>query len=92
MHSVETGDHFFALFASDPFVCLAHATKFVTETVALYVETTGELTAGMTIVDRRPFGARQTNAEVITQIDVPSVIDYFCRGLRRIAVSSDGRS
>ena len=70
----------------------AHATKFMTETVALDVETTGELTAGMTIVDRRPFRPRQTNAEVITQIDVPSVIDYFCRGLRRIAVSFDGRS
>ena len=70
----------------------AHATKFVTETVALDVEITGELTAGMTIVDRRPFGLRQTNAEIVTQLDVPSVIDYFCRGLRRIAVSSDGRS
>lgn len=70
----------------------AHATKFVTETVAMDVETTGELTAGMTIVDRRPFGPRQTNAEIVTQFDVPSVIDYLCRGLRRIAVSSDGRS
>ena len=70
----------------------AHATKFVTETVALDVETTGELTAGMTIVDRRPFALRQTNAEIVTQLDVPSVIDYFCRGLRRIAVSSEGQA
>ena len=70
----------------------AQATKFDTETVVLDVETTGELTSGMTIVDRRPFGSRQTNAEVVTQLDVPSVIDYFCRGIRRIAVSSDGRS
>ena len=69
---------------------VAQATKFVTETVALDVETTGELTSGMTIVDRRPFAPRQTNAEIVTQFDVPSVIDYFCRGLRRIAVSSDG--
>ena len=69
---------------------VAQATKFVTETVALDVETTGELTSGMTIVDRRPFAPRQTNAEIVTQLDVPSVIDYFCRGLRRIAVSSDG--
>jgi len=70
----------------------AQATKFDTETVALDVETTGELTSGMTIVDRRPFRPRQTNAEVVTQLDVPSVIDYFCRGIRRMAVSSDGRS
>ncbi len=69
---------------------VAQATKFVTETVALDVETTGDLTSGMTIVDRRPFAPRQTNAEIVTQLDVPSVIDYFCRGLRRIAVSSDG--
>lgn len=69
----------------------AQAAAFSTENVVLDVETVGELTSGMTIVDRRPFGPRQTNAEVVTQLDVPSVIDYFCRGLRRIAVSSDGR-
>ena len=68
------------------------ATRFVTENVVLDVETTGELTNGMTIVDRRPFRPRQTNAEVVTQFDVPSVIDYFCRGMRRIAISSEGRS
>jgi len=70
----------------------AHATKFATESVVLDVETTGELTTGMTVVDRRRFGSRQTNAEVVTQLDIPSVIDYFCRGTRRIAVSSEGRS
>ena len=70
----------------------AQATKFVTETVVIDVETTGELTTGMTIVDRRPFGSRQTNAEVVTQFDLSAVIDYFCRSMRRIAISSDGRS
>ena len=70
----------------------AQSAAFVTETVILDVETTGELTSGMTIVDRRRFGLRQTNAEMITQLDVTSVIDYFCRGLRRIAVSFDGHT
>lgn len=70
----------------------AHATKFATESVVLDVETTGELTSGMTVVDRRPFRSRQTNAEVVTHIDVPAVTDYFCRGVRRIAVSSEGRA
>ena len=65
----------------------AQSAKFVTENVALDVETTGELTSGMTIADRRPYGSRQTNAEIVTQIDAPAVIDYFCRGVRRIAVS-----
>lgn len=69
----------------------AQAATFSAENVALDVETKGELTNGMTIADRRPFGSRQTNAEVVTQLDGPAVIDYFCRGVRRIAVSSEGR-
>lgn len=68
------------------------ATAFATENVVLDVETAGELTSGMTVVDRRSFELRQTNAEVVTKLDVTSVIDYFCRGLRRIAVSSEGHS
>ncbi len=48
--------------------------------------------AGMAIVDRRHCRPRQTNAEVVTQLDDSSVVDYFCRGVRRIAVSSEGRS
>lgn len=71
---------------------VAHAARFTTESVVLDVETSGELTNGMTIVDRRRFGSRQTNAEVVTQLDVSSVIDYFCRGIRRTAVSSEGRA
>ncbi len=65
--------------------------KFVTDTVVLDVETSGDITNGMTVADRRPYRPRQTNAEVVTQIDNDAVIDYFCRGVRRIAVSSDGR-
>jgi hypothetical protein len=41
------------------------------------------------VIDRRRFQHRQTNAEVVTQIDEAGVIDYFCRGLRRIAISAD---
>lgn len=70
----------------------SRAAVFLTETVSLDVETSGELTNGMTVVDQRPFGARQSNAELVTEIDSAAVVDYFCRGIRRIAVSSDGRS
>ena len=56
------------------------------------VETAGDITCGMTVIDSRPFRSGPTNAEVVTELDVAAVIDYFCRGVRRIAVSSDGRS
>jgi inosine-uridine nucleoside N-ribohydrolase len=70
----------------------ARAAAFKTESVVLDVETYGNLTSGMTIVDRRPCRPRQTNVDVVTQLDEMAVVDYFCRGVRRIAVSSEGRS
>lgn len=70
----------------------ARAARFSTESVVLDVETAGDITCGMTVIDSRPFRSGQTNAEVVTELDVAAVIDYFCRGVRRIAVSSDGRS
>ncbi len=69
----------------------SRAAHFQTESVVLEVEAAGALTSGMTVVDRRPFAPRQSNAQVVTEIDNAAVIDYFCRGVRRIAVSSDGR-
>ena len=70
----------------------ARAARFSTESVVLDVETAGDITCGMTVIDSRPFRSGPTNAEVVTELDVAAVIDYFCRGVRRIAVSSDGRS
>ncbi len=70
----------------------ARAGKFQTEHVVLDVETSGDLTSGATLIDARPFRTSQTNAEIVTEVDASAVIDYFCRGVRRIAVSSDGRS
>ena len=66
--------------------------NFSTESVVLDVETVGEITCGMTVIDNRPYRFGQTNAEVVTDLDASAVIDYFCRSVRRIAVSSDGRS
>ena len=70
----------------------SRAAKFSTESVVLDVETVGDITSGMTVIDSRPFRSGQTNAEVVTELDPVAVVDYFCRGMRRIAVSSDGRS
>lgn len=70
----------------------SRAANFKADAVVLDVETEGEFTNGMTVVDRRHCRPRQTNAEVVTQLDDAAVVDYFCRGVRRIAVSSEGRS
>ncbi len=70
----------------------ARTAKFAAERVVLDVEAAGEISTGMTIVDQRPCRSSQTNAEIVTELDAAAVIDYFCRGVRRIAVSSDGRS
>lgn len=69
----------------------ARTAKFATDSVILDVETVGDISSGMTVIDRRPYSTGQTNVEVVTELDATAVIDYFCRGVRRIAVSSDGR-
>jgi inosine-uridine nucleoside N-ribohydrolase len=69
----------------------SRAAKFSTESVFIDIETSGQITSGMTVPDRRPFRPSQTNADVVTELDAPAVIDYYCRGVRRIAVSSDRR-
>ncbi len=81
-----------AIPAASALAVASRAASFKADAVVLDVETEGELTNGMTVVDRRPCRPRQTNAEVVTQLDEAAVIDYFCRGVRRIAVSSEGRS
>jgi inosine-uridine nucleoside N-ribohydrolase len=82
----------FSLPAVSALAVASRAASFLTEAVTLDVETSGELTSGMTVVDHRRFGARQSNAELVTELDVEAVIDYFCRGLRRIAMSADSQT
>lgn len=78
-----------ALPAAAALAIAAGVARFETSHVVADVETAGELTSGTLVIDRRRFQHRQTNAEVVTQIDEAGVIDYFCRGLRRIAISAD---
>lgn len=76
-----------ALPAVSALAVATRAAKYSTEGVVLDVETAGQITAGMTLADRRPCRSRQTNAEVLTHIDDLAVLDYFCRAVRRIAVT-----
>jgi inosine-uridine nucleoside N-ribohydrolase len=56
---------------------------FSSRTMAVDVETSGELTRGMTVFDRRIVQRWQKNVGVVTEIDAQGVIDYFSEVVRR---------
>ncbi|MFM7059234.1 MAG: nucleoside hydrolase [Planctomycetota bacterium] len=64
----------------------AGAVRMETQQVAVDVETTGELTLGAMIVDRRRVRQAPISAELVTGLDHAAVLDHFCRGIRRAAV------
>ncbi len=64
------------------------AEAFQLEGAVVDVETTGELTHGMTVVDRRPIRSHRQNFSVVASIDDVGVVDYFARAVRRICCSS----
>ena len=59
-------DGFYGAFIHDPLVVAAALDRSLVTTEALYVdvETTGELTSGMTVADRRRITGRTPNADV----------------------------
>lgn len=63
----------------------ARAESFTLEAVHGAIELSGQLTRGMTVIDRRPEFSGQTNLDMVSAIDEPGVIDYFSRSLRRAA-------
>ena len=62
-------------------VAALHPELFQTETMAGDVETSGELTTGATIFDRRPMPEWRDNMDVATEVDVAGVVDAIIRGL-----------
>jgi inosine-uridine nucleoside N-ribohydrolase len=62
-------------------VALLHPELFRTEDLSGDVETTGELTTGMTVFDRRPNASHRTDMEVALEIDAAAVADAIVRGL-----------
>ncbi|APZ92805.1 nucleoside hydrolase [Fuerstiella marisgermanici] len=63
----------------------AKAEAYSLEAARVDVETSGELTRGMTVVDRRPGYKGQTNVDLVSSVDELGVVDYFSRSLRRVA-------
>ncbi|MFQ5731681.1 MAG: nucleoside hydrolase, partial [Planctomycetaceae bacterium] len=57
--------------------------RCIMERMAVDVETSGELTRGMTVFDRRGTPQWQTNIDVVRELDPQSVLDYFSGIVRR---------
>ncbi len=64
---------------------LSQPRLFNSQAMAVDVETSGELTRGMTVFDRRGIPNWQTNIDVLTEVDAQGVLDYFSRILRSAA-------
>lgn len=61
----------------------ASAEAYTVEAVRADVETVGQLTRGMTVIDRRNGFTGQTNVDMVSSIDELGVVDYFSRSFRR---------
>jgi purine nucleosidase len=68
-----------------PLVALTNPELFERTHVSADVETAGELTAGMLVVDRRQIRQSRPNVELLVGCDVPAVIDCVLRGLASAA-------
>jgi inosine-uridine nucleoside N-ribohydrolase len=55
---------------------------FKSQRMVVDVETRGELTRGVTVVDRRRYPELQPNIDVLTDVDVQGVLDYLDECLR----------
>ncbi len=64
-------------------VALARPSALTTRPHNVDVETRGELTRGMTVVDTRPGQAAAPNVELATAVDLPGVREYITSILRR---------
>ena len=61
---------------------MVHPELFATEEMSGDVETSGEITRGATIFDRRNRAQHRTNMEVATNVDAAAISDCIVRGLR----------
>lgn len=61
---------------------VARPRLFQSRMMALDVETSGELTRGMTVFDRRGIRQWQTNIDVVQSVDSQGVLDYFTEVVR----------
>lgn len=60
---------------------VAQPQLFKSRRMSLDIETSGDLTRGMTVFDRRPFLAGDPNIEVATDVEAQGVLDYLLKVL-----------
>lgn len=70
-------DGFYGAYIHDPLAVAAALDRGLVRTEALFVdvETRGEITAGMTVADRRRLSGRPPNVDVAIDADVPEFLD-----------------
>lgn len=64
-------------------IAALHPELLITEPLFCDVETSGELTYGATILDRRQVSLNQPNMDVIFELDVNAALDGILRGLQQ---------
>ena len=80
-------DGFYGAFIHDPLAVAATLDRTLVQTEALHVdvETRGEITAGMTVADRRGLTGRPPNLDVARSADVPVFLDRLIELLGGLA-------
>jgi purine nucleosidase len=80
-------DGFYGAFIHDPLAVAATLDRGLVETDALYVdvETRGEITAGMTVADRRGLTGKPANLDVARTADIPAFLDRLIELLGGLA-------
>ena len=82
-----TYDGFYGAFIHDPLAVAAALDRDLVTTEALYVdvETRGELTAGMTVADRRRLTGKPPNLDVAVSANVAAFMDRLVERIGRLA-------
>lgn len=82
-----THDGFYGAFIHDPLAVAAALDRSLVTTEALYVdvETRGEITAGMTVADRRRLTGRPPNLDVAVSANVPEFLDRLVERIGGLA-------
>ena len=80
-------DGFYGAFIHDPLVVAAALDRRLVTSEPLYVdvETSGELTTGMTVADRRGLTGRPPNVDVAAGADVPEFLERLIERVGRLA-------
>ena len=87
-------DGFYGAFIHDPLAVAAALDRSLVTTEALYVdvETRGEITAGMTVADRRRLTGREPNLDVAVTANVPEFLDRLVERVGGLAADHTGLS